>query len=215
MLADGAGLHGLLAFVDEPAVAAAPSYALGFGEDPAGLKVLQQSLVPLFVLLLDLRQAVEQAGDFLEALLPCDLRHAGVHAGPFVVLTAGRFLQIGRRVADAFQQFQVQLGVLLLLIGRLLEEGGDLLVAFLLGHGGEIGVLVAGLGLAGKGVLEVLLGPAALQFSHSCLLSAITKRSHANCALGRGQMLSSFPWQFKGRATRDVESGRGRERGDL
>lgn len=38
------------------------------------------------------------------------------------------------------------------------ENFSELLVAFALGHFGEVGVLVAGLAFAGEGGLEVLLG---------------------------------------------------------
>ena len=48
--------------------------------------------------------------------------------------------------------------MLLLVLCSLEEQGCNLLKAFLLGLGGKIGVLVAGLGLAGEGSLEVLLG---------------------------------------------------------
>ena len=50
-----------------------------------------------------------------------------------------------------------QLGVFLLVLSGLQEEGGNLLVAVLLGHGGVIGVFVAGHRLTGKGGLKVLL----------------------------------------------------------
>ena len=54
-----------------------------------------------------------------------------------------------------------QLGVLLLVFGCLQEEGGNLLIAVLLGHGGVVGVLIAGHRLAGEGGFEILLSACA------------------------------------------------------
>ena len=56
------------------------------------------------------------------------------------------------------QVLEPDLGVLLLVSSRLLEEGGNLDEAVLLGLGSVVSVFVAGLGLAGEGLLEVLLG---------------------------------------------------------
>ena len=49
--------------------------------------------------------------------------------------------------ADAAQSLEPELGVLLLVAGGLLEDGRDLLIALFAGLAGEVGVLVAGLGL--------------------------------------------------------------------
>ena len=59
----------------------------------------------------------------------------------------------------------------LFLLGGFKEDRGDLLVALFLGNRGEVGVLIARLGFAGKGGLEVFLGGGAFQFFHvSCSL---------------------------------------------
>ena len=47
----------------------------------------------------------------------------------------------------ALEEFEEFLGVLLLLLGGLEEDGGYLLVAFFLGYACEVGVAAAGLGL--------------------------------------------------------------------
>ena len=47
--------------------------------------------------------------------------------------------------------------MLLLVVGRLLEDGRNLLVAILASLGGEIGVLVACLALTCESLLQVLL----------------------------------------------------------
>ena len=50
-----------------------------------------------------------------------------------------------------------EFGVFALVVGGLQEEGGNLLVAVPLGHGGIVGVFVAGHALAGKGGFQVFL----------------------------------------------------------
>ena len=54
--------------------------------------------------------------------------------------------------------------MLLLVVGRLEEDRGDLLVSFLLRYGRKIGVLVARLRLARKRGHQVLFGLAAFEF---------------------------------------------------
>ena len=62
------------------------------------------------------------------------------------------------------------LGMLLLVAGGLLKDGSQLLIAFLLGHAGKVGVLVACLALACKRFHQIFLGFGTLQF-HDALLS--------------------------------------------
>ena len=66
--------------------------------------------------------------------------------------------QVVRGRAELAELLEPQLGVLLFVLGGLEEERGDLLVALLLGGGGEVGVFVARLGLARKGLPQVLFG---------------------------------------------------------
>ena len=109
-------------------------------------------------MLLDGGHTTELGGQLGEALGLCSLGKAFVHIGPLVVLAIGGSGQVLSSGADAVQLFEPQLGVFLLVLGGLQEEGGNLLKALLLGLRGEVGVLVAGLALAGKGGVQVLLG---------------------------------------------------------
>ena len=82
-----------------------------------------------------------------------------------LVLARGGHLQAGQRVGDLavlHQEFEPNFGVLFLIVGGLGEDGADLLVAFLLGLGCKVGVLVAGLALTCESlpqVFSVLLPP--------------------------------------------------------
>ena len=124
------------------------------------------------MLLLDLCHHGEQGGQLGEALFLGFLGHAGIHLGPLVVLTAGGHFQAGHGVGDgaAVQGLEPHLGVLLLVGGSLLKDGSQLLIAFLLGHTGEEGVLVAGLALACKCFPQVLFGLGTLEFHIHALL---------------------------------------------
>ena len=123
------------------------------------------------MLLLDLGHALEQLGDVVEALFPGGLGEAGVHVGPLVILAGGGVLQVVQGVADAVvEELEPDLGVLLLVVGSLLEDVGDLHVAVLLGLAGVVGVLVPGLGLPGESGHQVGLGLGAFQFWHSWFL---------------------------------------------
>ena len=94
----------------------------------------------------------------VEALLLGLLGHGGIHVGPLVVLALSSGLQVLSSGADATQQLEPDLGVLLLIGSGLLKDLGDLHIAVLLGLGGEISLLVAGLGLTGKGFPQILFG---------------------------------------------------------
>ena len=157
MVADGADLGGLGADDDVAAVAAFPHLHLALGEDRLGLDVVQQGAVALLVVFLDGGHATELGGQLGEALGLGGAGEALVHIRPFVVLAGGGSGQILGGVANAVQLLEPQLGMLLLVLGRLQEECGNLLVALLLGLRGEVGVLVARLALASKGGVKVLL----------------------------------------------------------
>ena len=105
-------------------------------------------------------------GDLVEALFLSFLGHGGVHIGPLVVLTLSSSLQILRGAADASQKFKPDLSMLLLVGGSLLKDLRDLHIAILLGFGGKIGVLVAGLGLPSKSGPQIGFSLASLQFRH-------------------------------------------------
>ena len=140
------------------AVAAFPNLDFALLEHGSGLHVLEEGAVAFFVALFDSGNHAELVGESLEAFGLGGLREVFVHVGPFVVFTIGGGLQVGSGIADAFQFLEPQLGVFLLVVGGLQEQLGNLFVTFLLCAAGEVGVLVAGLGFACKGGLEVLFG---------------------------------------------------------
>ena len=104
----------------------------------------------------------------LKALLVRGLGELGVHLGPLVVLAGGGELQVLGGGADLAARHVLipELGVLLLVIGSLGEEGSYLLVAVLLGLRGIKLIFHAGLGLPGKGVGEILIGLAVLELHY-------------------------------------------------
>ena len=157
MLADGADCGSLLADVDVSAVAAFPHGDLVLLEDHTGLDVLQEVEVPLLVGLLDSADGLEESGDLGESLLPGGLGELLVHGGVLVVLSGGGVLQVldGLGNLVVVEGLEPQLGVLLLVLGGLEEDVGDLLVSLFLGLGGVVGVLVPGHGLASEGGLQV------------------------------------------------------------
>ncbi len=157
MVADGADVGSFGADDDVAAVAAFPHLYLALGEDLLGLDVVEQGTVTLFVVLLDGGHAAELGGQFGETLGFGGAGKAFVHIGPLVVLASGGSCQVLGCGADAVQLLEPQLGVLLLVLGGLQEEGGNLLEALLLGLRGEVCVLVAGFALAGEGGVQVLL----------------------------------------------------------
>ena len=108
--------------------------------------------------LLDGADAAELGGELREALFLGLFRHAFVHIGPLEIFALGSRGQVCRRVADPAELLKPKLGMLLLVIRCLQEKRRDLLEALLLGSGCKIGVLVARLGLARKGLPEILLG---------------------------------------------------------
>ena len=149
--AGGAQLGGLDTHDDVTAVAAFPNGDFALGKDFSGLHVLQQGAVTLLVVLLNGGDHAELGGQGMEALFVSGLGKAFVHVGPFVVLALSSGQQVLGGIADAVQLLEPQLGVLLLVISGLQEQGCDLLVAFLLGLGCKISVLVPGLGFTGEG----------------------------------------------------------------
>ena len=66
MLAHQAGRDGLIVLMNVAAVAASPRHALWLGEHLARLRVGQQLLITLFMLLLDLRQAAPAASRYID-----------------------------------------------------------------------------------------------------------------------------------------------------
>ncbi len=106
--------------------------------------------------LFDGGHTAELGGQLGEAFLFRILGKAVVHVGPLVVFTLGGSLQIGGGVANAAQFLKPEFCMLLLVAGGMQKDGGNLVIPFAGRHIGKIGVLVAGLAFAGKGLLQVL-----------------------------------------------------------
>ena len=148
------------------AVAAEPHDLLALLEDLTLLQVVQQLQIAFLMALFNLCHALELGGQGQEALFLGGAGHVGVHLGPLLILTGGGSHQILHGGADPVQGLEPQLGVLLLVQSRLLEDGRDLLVALLLGLAGKIVVLIPGLGLSRKSDPQISLSLASLQFHH-------------------------------------------------
>ena len=119
---------------------------------------MQQDTVALLVVLFNGGDQAETLGQLMETFLIGCFGKAVVHIRPLVVLVFSGGEKIFGSVANAVQLFEPQLGVFLLIISGFEEQRRDLLVAFLLGLGCKIGVLVACLGLTGKGSHQVFFG---------------------------------------------------------
>ena len=83
--------------------------------------------------------------------LSCDLdkalflrlfRHAGIHIRPLGILALGSMEQVLGGIAQLAQSLEPQLCVLFFVFRSLEEQGGNLLVARLLGNRGKVGVLI-------------------------------------------------------------------------
>ena len=135
-------------------------------------------------MLLDGGNATEFGSQLGESLGLGGACEAFVHVRPFVVLAGGGSGQVLGGGADTIQLLKPQLGMFLLVLGGLQEEGSNLLIALLLGLGGEVGVLVARLTFTSKSSVQVLLGLCAgvgvgLWFLDGCelLLTLFTARA--------------------------------------
>ena len=167
MAADGALEGRVLANDDMSAVAAFPDAEVVANIDDAALNVFEEFQVAFLVSLLNLGDAIKPKGNLVEAFGFGRLREAFVHLGPFVVFAFGRGLQVVERGADVttgLQVFEPQLGVLFLILGGLLKDGRDLLVALFPGLARPIRVFVAGLAFPGESGLKILLGLRSFEF---------------------------------------------------
>src|SRR5205823_4457222 len=122
--------------------------------------------------LLGARQGLEPLGDLLEALGAGRLGEAGVHLGVLVgfaghgrgqVLVGRPDGLVGGRIARLLEEVEVAVCVAGLAIGGVAEEAGDVGIAFHVGVLGEVKIAAIGLGLAGEGGLEVVVGLGARQ----------------------------------------------------
>lgn len=158
MSADRADLGSRLAHAEVAAFTALPHHDFTLGKDLLHFDVLQKLQEALFVSLLDGADGAELSGELCKAFLFGSLGKAFVHVRPFIVFTGSGCLEVLGRVADAVEVLEPDLGMLALVVCGLFEDLGDLLKTFLAGNAGKVGILVAGLGFAGKSGPEVLFG---------------------------------------------------------
>ena len=173
MITNGADGGRLLADDQMPAVAALPHGLLALFKNALHLDIIQQGAVPFLVGLLNGGNGAEFAGQLGKALLLGLLGKGRIHISPLVILTLGGVQQVLGGIAQLTQRLKPHLGVFLLVFGGLGKNFSDLLVAFLLGYTGEIGVFIAGLRFTGKGGQQVLFGLGAFQFHGSCSFHAV------------------------------------------
>ena len=154
------------------AVAAFPDGHAGLFEDFHGLDIGQKFAVALFVHLLNGAHAAELFSEVVEAFLVGFTGHALIHVGPLGILALCGMQKVFFRRADTAQCLEPELGMLLLVVSGVQEEGSDLFISGLFGDGSEIGILVSCHGFAGKGFHQVLFGfgagiaVCALDFAH-------------------------------------------------
>ena len=139
------------------AVAALPHLHLTLGKDLGRFHIVQQSTIPLLVMLLHCGNQTETLGQLREAFFLSRLGKALVHVRPLVILSFCSGGQILGRVANALQFLEPQLGMLLLVFSRLQEQSSNLLKPLLLCYRGKVGVLIPCLGFSCKGFPQVLL----------------------------------------------------------
>lgn len=81
--------------------------------------------------LLNIRNACESLGEGVKPLFARLARHAGIHAGPFHVLTLGGGNKVFGGAADAVELRIPHLGMLALLHRCLLKQRGNLFISFI------------------------------------------------------------------------------------
>ena len=145
MVADGALLGSSFADYDMAAVRALPDTITFAGEDHLVFHVLQQLAVTLFVMFLDRADHGKLSCNLDKALFLRLFRHAGIHIRPLGILALGSMEQVLGGIAQLAQSLEPQLSVLLLVLCSMQEQGGNLLVARLLGNRGKVGVLIPSL----------------------------------------------------------------------
>jgi len=100
----------------------------------------------------------ETLRQLMKAFLIGGFGKAVVHIRPLVVLALSGGEKIFGGVADTVQLLEPELCVLFFILCGLEKQRRDLLIAFLLGFGGKVGILVASLGLTGKGRHQAFFG---------------------------------------------------------
>ena len=150
-------VRSLCAYDYVSAVPALPNLYFRPLEYLGGLNVFEQLSVAFLVGLFYRRNASELRRKLREAFLVCSLCKAVVHVGPLVVLAVRCCRKVLGGIAYALEFLKPELGMLLFVRRGLCEDVGDLLEAFLLCLGREIGVLVPCLGFPSECCPEVLL----------------------------------------------------------
>ena len=140
------------------AVAAFPNLNAGLFKDLLRFHIVQQRTVAFLMGLFNGADRTETLGKRMKALLLGVLRHSCIHIGPFGVFTLCCVQQVFGGVTQFAELLEPELCVLFFVFSGLKEQGCDLLVACLLCHGGEVGVLVSCLRLACKGFPKILFG---------------------------------------------------------
>ena len=119
-----------------------------------------------------LGERLEPVGDLVEAFLAGDGGHARIHVGVFVDLAGDRGLQIlagrtdrlaGHRIFHVLEIFEMAVRVPGLALGSRAEHGGEIAEARNIGLLGETEIAAVRLTLAGKRVLQILLGLGSLE----------------------------------------------------
>ncbi len=139
------------------------------------LNIGQENLVTLLMLLLNGTNSLKELGNLLKAFLTGNLGKLRVHGGPLVVLSLSSSLQVLLSSAYAIMDELVpDLGMLLLILGSLLEDVLNLHIAVLLGLGCKILILGMSLGLTSKCSHEVFQSLSTLQI-HKKFLPFFTR----------------------------------------
>ena len=125
--------------------------------------------------LLDLRKRLEPLRDILVSLVAHRLRHPRVHLRILVSLSCDRCGQVlvgipnrlvRRGIAYALQIVEVAMGMAGLRLRGITKQPTDVRIASNVGLPCEIEIPPIGLGLSGKGVLEISMCLASLQVTH-------------------------------------------------
>src|SRR3981081_1466749 len=122
-----------------------------------------------------LGERLEPVGDLVEAFLAGNAGHARIHVGVFVGLAGDRGLEAvagrtdrlaGRLVAPLIEIFEMAVLVPGLALGGRAEHGGEIVEALNVCLPGETEIAEVRLALAGKRVLQILLGLGSLERRH-------------------------------------------------
>ena len=134
MLADRAVLRSLGSYYDMSAVTALPDGNAALLKHLHSLHVAQKLAVALLVHLLNGSYATELFSQIMESFLISFTSHAVIHIRPLGVLTFSSMEQVLGSIAQLAQSFELQLGVLHLVLCSMQEQSSNLLVTGFLGY---------------------------------------------------------------------------------